>query len=164
MASFFNTPYKDVAMTCDRDKYILPKEMKCPVCREQFQTDVVRTSKLHLKKRGEYFISEYKEIEPLWYDIVVCPHCYYAERMQNFEKLTYRDIPKLYNMLLDIKASIMFRYSSSRTAEEVLNAYLIYEKCILLMESDIKVQAKAAILMAELSRRNEQSRTGGSLL
>jgi len=149
----FDTPYQDIVIPVSSQRYLLKKSMKCPVCREKFDADIVRTSRLMLKKRGTYFINEYKDIEPLWLDIVVCPSCYYAERLQSFEELAIKDIEKLYRLLLDIKSSSMFSYSEQRTAEEVINAYLIYEKCLYNKEVTLKEKAKAAILMAELYSR-----------
>ncbi len=149
----YETPYRDIVFPEEGQKYLLDRAMKCPVCRESFETETIRTSRLQLKKRGEYFINEYKDVEPLWLDIVVCPSCYYAERIQFFEKLDMRDITELYQLLLDIKGTSLFKYSKPRNAEEVINAYLIYEKCLYKKNVGVKEKAKGAILMAELYRR-----------
>lgn len=149
----FNTPYGGVTINDKVNPYLLKRTLKCPVCRKSLETDTIRTSKLLLKSKGEYFINEYKDVEPLWLDMVVCPHCYYAERLHQFEKLTCSDIQGLYTLLLDIKSSMIFRYSAPRSAEQVINAYMIYEKCLRVKNVDPKVKAKGAILMAELYRR-----------
>lgn len=133
--------------------YVLKRKFKCPVCMNEFETDTVRTSRLRLTKRGDYFINEYRDVEPLWFDIVVCPSCYYPERIDKFEWPVNVDLDVLYKSLLDIKSNIMFSYSKNRTAREVANAFMMYEKTIAVKQADVKERARCSVLIAELFRR-----------
>lgn len=63
------------------------KETVCPVCGGKFQSENVRQNKLMQVQVDEDFHTHFDPMSPLYYAIVVCPDCCYAERRQNFEEL-----------------------------------------------------------------------------
>lgn len=154
--SFFYDPkLAEVSAGVLGSEYVLMKKFRCPVCLKEFETEAIRTSRLRLIQRGDFFVSEYRGVEPLWFDIVICPSCHYPERIEHFEEDWNLDIEKVFKVLLDIKANIMFSYSKSRTAQEVINAYMIYEKCLEAKGAHASVVAKSSLLIAEVFHRIE---------
>lgn len=63
------------------------KETECPVCGGKFQSENIRQNKLSQVQVDEDFHTHFEPMSPLYYAVVVCPDCYYAERRQNFEDL-----------------------------------------------------------------------------
>lgn len=63
------------------------KEIDCPICGQGFSSKKVRMSRLRLIKRDEDFLSHYKDINPLVYNIFVCPNCGYAGLEDKFTSL-----------------------------------------------------------------------------
>ncbi|MBI4180068.1 DUF2225 domain-containing protein [bacterium] len=63
------------------------KETACPVCGSKFQSENIRQNKLMQVTVDEDFHPHFEPLSPLYYSVVVCPDCYYAERRQNFEEL-----------------------------------------------------------------------------
>lgn len=70
------------------EKYCFPKEITCPVCEYKFKTDLVRESRLQAKERSEELRQIYHDIEPLLFNVWVCPECYYAMKKTEFDKIT----------------------------------------------------------------------------
>ena len=63
------------------------KEMTCPVCGGKFQSENIRQNKLAQIQVDEDFHTHFDPLSPLYYAVVVCPECNYAERRQNFDEL-----------------------------------------------------------------------------
>lgn len=54
------------------------KQFTCPVCHNKFQADSVKTSKLSLLEVHDDMRKIYEDVDPIHYDIVTCPACYYS--------------------------------------------------------------------------------------
>lgn len=61
-------------------------EKVCPVCKKKFNVTRVR-SRLVLIKQDSDFCSYYKDINPYYYKVWMCPHCGYAAQDTNFEDI-----------------------------------------------------------------------------
>ncbi|MBC8015468.1 MAG: DUF2225 domain-containing protein, partial [Sporomusaceae bacterium] len=65
--------------------YFLEKD--CAVCEGSFEVTCVR-SRLSLIKQDTDFCAHYKDINPYYYTVWACPHCGYAARDIDFEKIS----------------------------------------------------------------------------
>lgn len=63
------------------------KEMKCPVCAENFLSENIRNNRLRQTRVDEDFHTHFEEASPLYYHVVVCPACLYGERRNVFSDL-----------------------------------------------------------------------------
>lgn len=63
------------------------KKIECPICKIEFITKKVRTSRLRLIKRDEDFLNHYNMENPIKYNIFVCPNCGYAALENRFDKI-----------------------------------------------------------------------------
>lgn len=65
--------------------YLMEKSHTCPLCKKTFNTLKVKTSKLVLEKTDSDMRCHYKDVEPLYYNVVTCPHCFYSALSEMFD-------------------------------------------------------------------------------
>lgn len=56
----------------------------CPICGKSIEVVNVKRKAMSLRKQRNDGRIIYKEFEPLWFDIWVCPHCSYSNHYLNF--------------------------------------------------------------------------------
>jgi uncharacterized protein (DUF2225 family)/CRP-like cAMP-binding protein len=66
--------------------HLMNKSYVCPICRKSFKALKVKTSKLYLDCTDNDLRSRYKNVEPLYYDIVTCPGCLFSALNDMFDK------------------------------------------------------------------------------
>lgn len=71
----------------DINTLIFDKEVTCPICSKKFKTKIVKTNAPRIKSRDSDFLIRYNIINPLLYDVWVCPTCGYASLKGDFLKL-----------------------------------------------------------------------------
>lgn len=98
--------------------YFIEKE--CAVCGEKFQVTCVR-SRLALIKQDTDLCAYYKDINPYYYTVWVCPHCGYAARDTDFAEITTTAATKVQTFLAEraVKANLC----GIRTREQAIVAY-----------------------------------------
>lgn len=57
------------------DKYLFDKEVTCHVCNMTFTTKKPRIRKIPVEKKDADFHIWYKEVNPVFYNVWVCPNC-----------------------------------------------------------------------------------------
>lgn len=75
------------------------KEAKCPICNNRFSSKKLRLSACVVDKRDEDFCVYYKNYNPMYYEIFVCPHCGYAASENSFGNLTLIELNKIKEIL-----------------------------------------------------------------
>jgi uncharacterized protein (DUF2225 family) len=73
-------------------KELFDKNIECPICKKEFVTKKVRTSRLRLIKRDEDFLNHYNTENPIKYSVLVCPHCGYAALETRFDDIKPSEI------------------------------------------------------------------------
>ena len=89
----------------NRVSFFQNKKITCPVCESKFAREIMMTGRgrllannLMVDLRRSYKKSEkYGEINPLIYNIIVCPKCLYAALPEDFSKLPKDSIEKINN-------------------------------------------------------------------
>lgn len=83
---------------------LFPKSYTCPVCDEQFKSLTVRTSKLYSQGMDEDLRPNYRWVDPVKYEVVVCPICgygalnrYFNEMIPVWRKLIQNGLPSFTN-------------------------------------------------------------------
>lgn len=69
-------------------QYLFVKTMECPCCRIDFETYVVRAGKITPAGQDDDLRPRFNEIDPLKYDVAMCPICGYSSLLKNFESAT----------------------------------------------------------------------------
>lgn len=75
------------------------KECTCSVCKHNFTTKKVRTRPLRIKKREDDFNTIYKNINPNYYYIWVCPVCGYSATEKEFDNIKRDEITIIRNVI-----------------------------------------------------------------
>ncbi|GAB6087397.1 DUF2225 domain-containing protein [Alkaliphilus crotonatoxidans] len=115
------------------EELLYDKTINCPVCKRDFTSKKVRIRKLKIQEKQDDLNVVYKEINPLYYQVFVCPHCGYSGTESSFEEITP-------NQKHDFDDQIRYKWKSRdyggiRTYEEA-------EACF-----------KMAILVAQVTKR-----------
>ena len=74
----------------DIKAYLYPKDHECPVCKETFSANLVRVSKIRLDHLDFDLRPVYAPVDPLLYDVIVCPVCGHAAIKDRFFDITER--------------------------------------------------------------------------
>jgi len=69
---------------------IYDKSCQCPQCGHKFSAKAVRQSKLITERTDRDGRKHYKGVEPIHYDIVTCPSCWFSALGENFAKALKR--------------------------------------------------------------------------
>ncbi|MBP2650933.1 MAG: hypothetical protein H6Q74_1758 [Firmicutes bacterium] len=125
---------------------------KCGVCDGAVKVTKVR-SRLSLIKQDSDFCTYYKEVNPNYYAVFVCPNCGYAAQDTYFEDapLGIQDIKKF----LDSR-TVNVNYSGNRTLEQALSTYklaIFFAEMISALPSRL---GGLYLKLAWLFRENEQ--------
>lgn len=67
--------------------FLFDKTQECPVCYKQFKVKTMKVGKAKLSHTDMDLRPIYEHIEPLKYDVMVCPHCGYAALSRYFKNI-----------------------------------------------------------------------------
>lgn len=104
------------------EDFLFEKSYECPVCYKAFKEKTVRSGKVRMIRSDKDLRPVYEQLEPLKYDVVLCPNCGYATLSRFFGGMTASQIKA-------IKENISRGYhasgstGSTYTYEEALNRY-----------------------------------------
>lgn len=71
------------------------KKVTCPICGKQFSSLKAKVNACKTAKKDEDFCTHYVDINPLYYEIFVCPFCAYAASENSFGELNDTEIKLL---------------------------------------------------------------------
>lgn len=104
------------------EDFLFDKSYECPVCYKLFKEKTVRTGKLRMIGTDKDLRPLYEQMEPIKYDVVLCPRCGYSTLSRYFGGLTATQIKA-------VRESISARYQAAAaggttyTYEEALSRY-----------------------------------------
>lgn len=79
---------KPVEKPFDEGEWLFDKTTTCPVCDNEFTNRTLKTGKARLIGQDPDLRPRYEKMDPLKYDVVVCPSCGYAGVGAFFTKIT----------------------------------------------------------------------------
>lgn len=126
------------------------KEFSCPLCANRFRTLKPRQKHITVEKVDEDFCLYYKSVNPLFYEINVCPKCGYSFNTSASSPVK-DDLKKgLAKMLAGMwkKAD----YCGSRTLDEAVQAFRLAIECQRLMGADDSNMGKLFLKLGWLYR------------
>ena len=97
---------------------LFERNMTCPVCGNDIKVKSVKTGKARMISKDTDFMPRYENLNPLFYDVAICPKCGYSALVRGFGKLrdeqinmiksiiTPKFIPKAYPDLYDVDIAI----------------------------------------------------------
>lgn len=107
-------------MSATTHTYIVDRE--CPVCNSLVRITKTK-SRLTIVDQDSDFCMKYKEINPYYYTVALCPHCGYAASENLFLKLTEQQITE-FKMLLK-NYHVLVDFSGERTCDQAIIAIKI---------------------------------------
>ncbi|CQR72765.1 hypothetical protein SOV_01480 [Sporomusa ovata DSM 2662] len=95
-------------------------EKECPVCQQKFNVTRTRGRQILVKQDSD-FCSYFRDINPYYYTIWVCPHCGYAATDSYFAELSVAAKDKIAKFLASRAVNV--NYSGNRTREQAIATY-----------------------------------------
>lgn len=95
-------------------------ERTCPVCENAFNVTKVR-SRLITVKQDSDFCMHYRDVNPYYYSVWVCPHCGYAAQEAEFSALTGTAVELIKKFLAGRAVSVDF--GGVRTREQAIATF-----------------------------------------
>lgn len=89
------------------DTPFYPKQHTCPACNAAFTSLAVKSKYIRLVKTDPDFCPHYETVNPMFYEVVVCPHCGYAYTEET-PKLGAREKAILATRLPEIRSPLSF--------------------------------------------------------
>ena len=74
-------------MVKQEEACLFPKSYKCPICYEEFKSLAVRKAKMIAQGTDEDLRPHFKWVDPLKYEVVVCPVCGYGAMARYFDEM-----------------------------------------------------------------------------
>lgn len=105
-------------------EYLYDRKMACPVCQSEFTGQVMRTSRLRLVTTEKDFRERHENFDKLWYNIWVCPSCYYASFTSDFLSIEKRPAAKLEPLLMEFAKNNHFKIDNHIT--DIDQVFLFY--------------------------------------
>ena len=112
------------------DNLIYMKKSACPICEKSIELQVVRYTKLAIDRTDLDSRRHFVGIEPLWYSVQICPHCKYANMIEDFDKITEKAKGLIPQKLSAIKYEINGDFTTERTIDQVFTLYYLALHCI----------------------------------
>lgn len=106
------------------ENFIFAKKYTCPVCSKAITSLTVKSAKLRMTGMDIDLRPRYQQMDPVKYDVVLCPKCGYANMAKNFEMV----MPAHKKLIMD-NICATFRYedpqSTKYSYDEALTRYKI---------------------------------------
>lgn len=99
---------------------IYTTDKPCIICEKDFPVTKVR-SRLVMIKQDTDFCTYYKDINPYYYTIWVCPHCGFAAQDTDFERMAAASLEKIGKFLASRTVNV--NYSGVRNREQAIATY-----------------------------------------
>lgn len=96
------------------------KELSCPVCGHKFAQTLARSSLCVVERRDSDFRVQYRNCNPNWYAIIVCPECGYASSKSIFGEVRPEEKEALKGVLLGEQVVDL---TGKRSLEQVGESY-----------------------------------------
>jgi uncharacterized protein (DUF2225 family) len=107
---------------------LMDKGYTCPVCKNGFTFPTVRPSKLVLESTDSDMRPRYKGIEPLYYDVITCPHCLYSALTDMFDSPN-KPKARIAEELKAIKDNCGISFGATTDASTVFAGYYLALFC-----------------------------------
>lgn len=127
----------------------------CPICEKTFKVTRMRGRQILLKQDSD-FCSWFKDVNPYYYSIWVCPHCNYASTEDHFEKIYPPTNEKLKKALQEYQEPHI-DLCGERDAAQALASYEQAIFCCEAIGAPASRLAELYLKMSWICRQNERA-------
>lgn len=132
---------------------IFERDEKCPICATKFKVRMVKPSHVKPTTRDSDFCQHYEGLNPLLYDVWVCPECLYAAKRKEFLDMKPVAKKKLQEALLRNKGvPKSVNFSEYRDINSAIYAFELAVPCYEIKEASDEVLAGLNMRAAWLCR------------
>lgn len=93
------TVQKDSNANPEMDRMLYKKDFLCPCCAHKFATSKVRSRFIKVVKVDDDLCNHYESVNPLFYEILVCPKCGYSFHDENGGHIDSKTREEIYKRL-----------------------------------------------------------------
>lgn len=97
------------------------KKADCPICKKQFSSTKAKVNSCKVDRKDEDFCVHYVNLNPLYYEVFVCPHCGYAAAENSFRDIADDEIKLLKDAFSG--RTVARSFCDERTLEDAIAAY-----------------------------------------
>lgn len=141
-------------------KAFFEQQKACPVCETKFNVTRVRSSAIFVVSRDTDLKVKYKDVNPTFYTIWVCPTCHFAASDTSFEEEINRKEKEPLARGLSLLKSQEPDFSGTRTPEAALRSYELAIRTCQIRHQNISVQAglflRAAWICRDLNKQDTE--------
>lgn len=113
---------KAAAPVMQETDYLFDKSFECPICDGKIKARTMKAGKAKLLRADTDLRPVYENIEPLKYDVILCPHCGYAAISRYFKGLTPSQM-KAIKEAISASFQPIKEEKDTYTYEEAVNRY-----------------------------------------
>lgn len=126
------------------------KSCTCPLCGKAFTTKTIKLGKNQVTSIDEDLYAHYSTVNPLLYDIIVCPECGYSAVTKNFSSLLSKQ--KEWLSAHFYRGSQIPAYGEYTTIDEAIHKHKLALLACITRKSKLGEQAYLALHIAWLYR------------
>ena len=108
------------------EPFVFGKKNTCPICNKEFKNPTVKTSKARMIGSDQDLRPRYEGINPLKYDVILCPNCGYAALERYFKNVT-----QVQKGWIKEKISSAYRRREEKCTFAYEDAFLRYKMALL---------------------------------
>lgn len=128
---------KPAVKSVREEDFLFDKSCTCPICGREFKTRTVRSGKVRLLGSDSDLRPRYEQMEPLKYDVIMCPLCGYTALSRFFEFVTA-------GQAKNIKERISINFTSQDEAKDVYTYDEALERYQMALANAIVKKTKAS--------------------
>lgn len=109
-------------------EYLFTVDVDCPICQTRFTGTRVRTTRLQLEVQKTDLRNVYRNFEPNFFYIWVCPKCLFAYPERQYTRLSQRAITKGREAWQENPPQDPFAFDVPRTIDQAISSYYLAMK------------------------------------
>jgi len=118
-------PTFDQLVPAEHNEYLFPTNVECHICKTPFSGLRTRVTRLQLEEQRTDFRTVYRNFEPNFYYIWVCPCCSFAYPERQYKKLSRSAINKAKKEWQKNPPKGGFEFDAQRSINQVLESYYL---------------------------------------
>lgn len=112
------------------DSNLVSRELNCPACESTFTFYSPKSRAYQLIRRDADFCPYYHGVNPLFYQVWVCPHCYFASYKDHWKTLTETERIGMRQLSSEAKEGLRFDFSQrERTLFGAIISFQLAYRC-----------------------------------
>jgi uncharacterized protein (DUF2225 family) len=116
-------------MKNDNSDYLYLEKRTCPLCGHSFDSLSYIVSRLRLDRTDPDLRTRYKDFEPLYYEIVTCPNCFFSAAFDTFATVSKRQADPVNQLLGPYRLEMYIRTGMERDTFTVFAGYYLAIMC-----------------------------------